>query len=70
MKVSILSLDYILPNSNLTYGDIVADETVDICREVCEKLSRTPRKYRLSHIHSIKLAKRTAMFREVICVQG
>lgn len=66
----ILSLDYVLPNSNLTYGDIVADKTVDICREVCEKLSRTPRKYRLSHIHSIKPAVNTAVLGEVICVQG
>ena len=39
-KMQVLSLDCpISPNSNFTLSDIVADERVDICEEVCQKLS-------------------------------
>ena len=39
-KMQVLSLDCpISPNSNFTLSDIIADEKVDICEEVCQKLS-------------------------------
>lgn len=39
-KMQVLSLDCpISSNSNFTLSDIVADERVDICEEVCQKLS-------------------------------
>ena len=45
-----LSLDYpISRNSNLTYADIIADKR-DRCDEICEKLSRKHKNYRLLHI--------------------
>lgn len=68
--ITLLSLDYQFPDSNLTYGDIVADKSVNICDEVCEKLSRTPQKYRLSHTYSISPAVKQAVLKEVVCVQG
>lgn len=46
----IFSLDYPLSyNSNLTLMDIVADERVNVCDEVCEKISRMQIAKRLSH---------------------
>lgn len=39
-NVQILSLDYQFKDSGLTLGDIIADERVDVCGSVCEKLSR------------------------------
>lgn len=50
-KVQVLSLDYPMPyGSGLTLGDCIADESVDICEDICEKLSRSPKRYRLLHI--------------------
>ena len=50
-NVQVLSLDYPTSyNSGLTLGDCIADERVNICEEVCEKLSRRPKRYRLLHI--------------------
>lgn len=47
----VLSLDYPLAyESGLTFGDIIADERTNVCEEVCEKLSRLPRKNRLLYI--------------------
>lgn len=43
-----LSLDYSLPsNPNLTVSDIIADKNVNVCEEVCERLSREPNTVRL-----------------------
>ncbi len=59
----VLSLDYPLAqNSNMMFGDIIADERVNVCEEVCEKLSRTPMKYELLHI-SQSTGRRFRMFR-------
>ncbi len=44
-EITVLSLDYKLRNSNLTLGDVVADINVNICDEVCEKLSHTNEGY-------------------------
>ena len=50
-NVQVLSLDYPMSyGSGLTLGDCIADESVDICEDVCEKLSRSPKRYRLLHI--------------------
>lgn len=48
-KVKILSLDYRYGDSNLTFGDKLADETVDVCETVCEKLSQPTTRLRLLH---------------------
>ena len=45
----ILSLDYQFEDSSLTLGDIIADERVDVCGSVCEKLSRPVKRIRLLH---------------------
>lgn len=47
-KVQILSLDYQYGDS-LTLGDKIADERVDVCGSVCEKLSPTVKRTRLLH---------------------
>lgn len=47
--VQILSLDYQFEDSSLTLGDIIADERVDVCGSVCEKLSRPVKRIRLLH---------------------
>lgn len=50
-NVQVLSLDYpISRGSELTLGDFIADESVNICEDVCKKLSRSPKRYRLLHI--------------------
>ena len=47
---SVLSLDYPLSyNSNLTLMDVIPDERVNVCDEVCEKISRMQVAKRLSH---------------------
>lgn len=47
----VLSLDCPLSQySSMTLGDVIADVRVNVCEQVCEKLSRTPKKYRLLHI--------------------
>lgn len=35
---------------DMTLGDVIADDAVNVCDEVCEKLSRSPKRYRLLHI--------------------
>ncbi len=62
----VLSLDYSFPNSTLTLADILADESVDVCEEVCEKLSRTPSGYELSHTYSISPALSQVALKEVL----
>lgn len=62
----VLSLDYSFPNSTLTLADILADESVDVCEEVCEKLSRTPSGYELSHTYSISPALSRVVLKEVL----
>lgn len=62
----VLSLDYNFPNSTLTLADILADESVDVCEEVCEKLSRTPSGYELSHTYSISPALSRVVLKEVL----
>lgn len=50
-NVEILSLDYPMSyGSELTLGDCIDDESVNICEDVCKKLSRSPKRYRLLHI--------------------
>lgn len=48
-KVEILSLDYQLGNSGMTLGDVIADESVDVCETVCKKFSQSVKKRRLLH---------------------
>lgn len=55
-NVQILSLDYQFEDSNLTLGDIIADERVDVCGSVCEKLSRPVKRIRLLHTTPYKNA--------------
>lgn len=65
--IGALSLDYpVSQYPNMTLGDTIADETVNICDEVCEKLSRTPNRYRLSHTYSFCAATRQMALREVV----
>ena len=47
--VQILSLDYQLGNSGMTLGDVIADESVDVCETVCKKFSQSVKKRRLLH---------------------
>ena len=57
----VLSLDYPLAsNPTLTLGDSIADERVDVCEEVCEKLSFGQEWPELSHTYSI--------YEGVVCV--
>ncbi len=63
---TILSLDYKFADSNLTFGDIVADERVNICDEVCEKLSHTPNRYRLLHTYPTRSIAAAMIFKEVV----
>ena len=65
-KFVFLSLDYPLTESGLTFGDTIADDSVDICEEVCRKLSRTLGGYRLLHKYSGRLANRQADLTEVM----
>ena len=69
-KFKVLSLDYVIPKTQVVFGDTIIDETVNVCDEVCEKLSHTANGYRLSHTYSFKPAGKEAVLEEVICVQG
>lgn len=69
-KFKVLSLDYVIPKTQVIFGDTIIDETVNICEEVCEKLSHAANGYRLSHTYSFKPAGKEAVLEEVICVQG
>ncbi len=64
--ITVLSLDYKFPGSNLTLGDVVADERVHICDEVCEKLSHTPKKYRLLHTYPHRNVASAMFLEEVV----
>ncbi len=64
--ITVLSLDYKFTDSNLTLGDVVADERVNVCDEVCEKLSRTPQGYRLLHTYPNESIARVMALREVV----
>ena len=64
--MAVLSLDYRFPNSNLTFGDVVADERVDICNEVCEKLSHTTQRYRLLHTYPGRNVAAAMVLQEVV----
>lgn len=56
--VQILSLDYQFEDSSLTFGDIIADERVDVCESVCKKLSRpVVKRRRLLHTTPYKNAR-------------
>lgn len=63
-KVKILSLDYRYGDSNLTFGDKLADEKVDVCKTVCEKLSPTVKRRRLLHRTPYKNAHMYAFAKE------
>ena len=65
-KFVFLSLDYPLTESGLTFGDTIADDSVDICEEVCRKLSRTSKKCRLSYRYPICFATGQNAMQEVI----
>ena len=58
--VRLLSLDYKISGSNLTFADIVADETIDICNEICEKINCIPSEYGFLHTYP-KCNKATAV---------
>lgn len=60
-KVKMLSLDYPFFEGNGTLHDIVADERVDVCGTVCNKLSRTSKQPRLTN----RAYKRTVMYAAV-----
>lgn len=48
---TILSLDApISQYPDMTLGDTIADESVNVCEQICEKLSPTRMEYRLLHI--------------------
>ena len=53
--VEILSLDYQLGNSGMTLGDVIADESVDVCETVCKKFSQSVKRRRLLHRTHIKM---------------
>lgn len=63
-NVQMLSLDYQFENSSLTLGDIVADERVNVCETVCEKLSPTVKRRRLLHRTPYKNAYMDAFAKE------
>lgn len=62
----VLSLDRPLGNSNLTFGDILADRRVNICDDVCEKLSPAPCEYELLHTFSHRRAVNALCLEEVM----
>ncbi len=65
-NVMLLSLDYPISESGLTFGDTIVDRSIDICEQVCRKLSRTNRRYRLLHKYSIAPAIRQEQLVEVM----
>lgn len=72
-----LSLDYPMAgNPNLTLGDCIADERVNICEDTCEKLCRTSERHRIYHISPCSNPKekqgsrKTSVVREVFWERG
>ena len=65
-KVKILSLDYIIPKTQVVFGDMIIDETVNVCDEVCEKLSHAFDTGRLSHTYSFNCAAKQSVLEEVV----
>lgn len=63
-KVQILSLDYQFKDSGLTLGDVIEDESVNVCESVCEKLSRPITRKRLLHRTPYKSANIYAFEKE------
>lgn len=54
-NLQFLSLDCPMQNQKgLFLGDCIADEKVNVCEQVCEKLSPEPKQYRLLHISNPK----------------
>lgn len=64
-NVTVLSLDYPVGRTGLTFGEVMPDKNVDVCKEVCRKLSRAGRRYRLSHTYSIRPTSRCSDLMEV-----
>ncbi len=64
-EVVLVSLDYRLPNSGLTYADLIADRSVNICEQICEKHSSFKVKNGLSYKYPID-GIIDAVMREVI----
>ena len=63
--VQILNLDYQFKDSNLTLGDTIADDRVDVYETVCEKLSRpVVKRRRLLHTTPYKSACISAFEKE------
>lgn len=60
------SLDYPIPKSRMTFGDVIVSGNIDFSEQVCRKLSRTNRRYRLSHTYSITPAIRQECVLEVM----
>ena len=60
------SLDYQIPKSRMTFGDTIVNGHADVCEQVCRKLSRTDRGYRLSHTYSKAPAIRQEYVLEVM----
>ena len=63
-RAQMLSLDYQFKGSGLTLGDVIADDSVDVCAEVCEKLSRPITRKRLLHRTPYKSANIYAFAKE------
>lgn len=50
-NVQVLSLDCPMSyGSGLTFGECIADASVNICEDICKKLSQNRKRYRLLHI--------------------
>ncbi len=65
----ILSLDYPLATDhNLTLGDTIADESVDVCEEVCEKLSFGQEWPGLLHTYSEVCPTGQTVYEGVVCI--
>lgn len=63
----VLSLDYPLSyNTSLTLMDVIPDERVNVCDEVCEKISRMQRMHRLSHRYPSRCRAWQMELREVV----
>lgn len=60
------SLDYQIPKSRMTFGDTIVSGHLDVCEQVCRKLSRTNQRYRLLHTYSIAPAVRQECVLEVM----
>ena len=68
-NIQFLSLDFPLScTGGLTLGDIIADESVNVCDEVCDKLTKRDyrlspnrRAWRIGHIEPLTLVYKTAV---------